>query len=287
MNPISRTIRDVSPGEGFTRIVSKRPDGLPDGVHTGGCWLSPPIPEIGDERVVWKPLDGGNAHDGPHYPTQELECLEEMAGEPGFPKNWWTTYQNGRNWLVRRTALVYGQDVTRRDAAPLGEMAETALRALNAKGWELGDAVSFAFDLELGHWFIMDLSCAARTYAVNSMWDDEWRLWKWWEDEGWPHLLKLRKAARHVVSSLEIKDHYALPAGDLWVYASRNRPLSLTWAHKLRGKAVLVPHHYANEGAQVHTWAVTEGPLDDETVHDYELTLAWWPWDTPARRKDE
>jgi hypothetical protein len=277
MKPIPRYIRDVSPGEGFTRIKSKRPDGLPDGVHTGGVWT--------DGETVWKPLDGGNAHDGDHYPTLEAECLAEMAGEPGFPRNWWVDEFNGREWLVRKVALVYGQDVQRRDAPGLGELAETALRALNAKGWELGDAVSFAFDLDLGHWFILDLSCAAKTYAANANWDDEWRLWKFWEDEGWPHLLKLRQAARHVVSSLEVHDTYGIPFSWRWVYASRNRPLSLTWAHKLRGKVKLVPHHYANEGARVHTWVVTNGPLDDEVVHDYELTLGWWPWDTPARRE--
>jgi hypothetical protein len=60
------SIRDVAPGPDFTRLTGTRPDGLPDGVHTGGAWLSP------DGREVWKPLDArpyANA-DG-HIPASE------------------------------------------------------------------------------------------------------------------------------------------------------------------------------------------------------------------------
>jgi hypothetical protein len=56
----------------------------------------------------------------------------------------------------------------------------------------------------------------------------------------------------------------------------------LTWAHKLRGRAHLVPADYAED--RVHTWVVTDGPLDEDTVFDYELTMGWHEWDTPARR---
>ena len=273
-----RYIRGVSPGNGFTRIETVRPDGLPDGVHTGGCWT--------DGAEVWKPLDGGNAHDGPHYATLEAECLEEMAGQPGFPRNWRVEKQNGRRWLVRNVALVYGQDFPRGEApSELGEFVEMVVRALNTKGWELGDAISLAFDKDTYEWFILDLSCAARTYAKATAWDDEWRIWKWWEDEGWTGLLKARQAARHVVSSIQTLYDYEIPTGWKWVYASRSRPLSLTWAHKLRGKAALVPGDVAEH--RVHTWAVTEGELDAEIVHDYELVLGWWPWDTPARREND
>ena len=274
---IPRTIRDVSPGKGFSRIKRMRADGLPDGVHTGGCWSN------GIE--VWKPLDGGNAHGGPHYPTLEAECLEEMAGEPGFPRNWRVEERNGRRWLVRKKALVYGQTFERSEVpSEISEFVETAVRALNIKGWELGDAVSLALDLDTYEWFILDLSCAARTYTKTSAWDDEWRIWKWWEDEGWTSIRNLRGKARLVVSSLENHDRYDISHGWQWVYASRYRPLSFIWARKLRGKAVLVPNQYDTR-TRVHTWAVTNGPLDDETVSDYELTLAWWPWDTPARRE--
>jgi len=277
MKPIPRTIRDVSPGEGFTRIENERTDGRPDGVHTGGCWSN------GVE--VWKPLDGGNAHDGPHYPTREAECLEDMVGEPGFPPLWRVEKANGRRWLVRLKAWVYGQDFPRSEApSELGMMVETFVRALNAKGWELGDAVSLALDRVTHEWFVLDLSCAAPTYKTNSAWDDEWRVWKWWEEEGWTSLLRFRRTARHIVTSLEHHDRYEIPHSWRWVYASRHRPLSLTWAHKLRGKAILIPHQY-NTKTRVHTWAVTEGPLDAETVDDYELVLGWWPWDTPARRE--
>ena len=278
MTELPRSIRNVSPGDGFTRIEQQRPDGLPDGVHTGGCWLSP------DGAEVWKPLDGGNAHDGPHYPTLEAECLEEMAGEPGFPPNWLVREQNGRRWLVRDKALVAGQDFPISELGyEVGEQVELILRALNAKGWELGDAISLAYDRDHGY-FILDLSCAARTYSVNSMWDDEGRLWKWWEDNGWTGLLHIRQKGRHVVSSLEMLYEHEIPVGWKWVYASRHRPLSLTWARKLRGICKLIPNQYDTK-TRVHTWIVTGGPLDDEVVHDYELTLCWWPWDTPARRE--
>jgi hypothetical protein len=32
-------IRDVGPHPHAVRITGSRPDGLPDGVHTGGVWL--------------------------------------------------------------------------------------------------------------------------------------------------------------------------------------------------------------------------------------------------------
>lgn len=279
MTKFARSIRNVPPGEGFTRIEQQRQDGLPDGVHTGGCWLSP------DRVEVWKPLDGGNAHDGPHYSTLEAECLEEMAGKPGFPPNWLVREQNGRRWLVRDKALVYGQDFPPTAArAELGEEVEQMVRALNARGWELGDAISLAFDKQTYQWFILDLSCAAQTYSTNPMWDDEWRLWEWWEKNGWTSLLHIRKAARHLISSLQVRYDNDIPDGWKWVYASRHRPFSLTWGHKLRGIVKLVPNQYDTK-TRVHTWIIAEGPLSDDVIYNYELVLCWWPWDTPARRQ--
>jgi hypothetical protein len=275
---IPRAVRGLPPWDdpAFIKIESSL-NGLPDGVHTGGCWS--------DGVEVWKPLDGGNAHDGPHYPTQEAECLEEMTGEPGFPRNWRVEEVNGRRWLVRKKAYTYDEpDVPVRQIANVAGFVESAVRALNAKGWELGDSISIAYDLDLGVNFILDLSCARPTYRKADAWDDEWRLERWWEENGYDNLLRFRQAARHVVTSLENHDRYEIPRGWRWVYASRHRPLSLTWARKLRGRAVLVPHRYDTQ-TRVHTWAVAEGELDEETVYDYELVLGWWPWDTPARRK--
>lgn len=145
-------IRDVALGLSFTRLdPGETCDGLPDGVHTGGCWLSP------DGEEVWKPLDGRPAANADyHLPTQEAECLEAMAGEPAFPRNWWVeeagevtvdgeTYT--RRWLVRREAWVVPDDY------PAHKMAledvyevERGIRVLNRAGWTVGDTLSVAYD---------------------------------------------------------------------------------------------------------------------------------------------
>jgi hypothetical protein len=107
-------IRDVSPGLGFTRLTGKMNGGLPDGVHTGGVWVSPD----GDE--YWKPLDGRPwVNADCHVPTREAECLRLMAGEPAFPRNWrveeaGTVTVDGvvytRRWLVRGKAWLVPDD---------------------------------------------------------------------------------------------------------------------------------------------------------------------------------
>ena len=46
------SLGDVTPGDGFTRMeMPLTPKGYPEGIHTGGPFLSP------DELTVWKPLD--------------------------------------------------------------------------------------------------------------------------------------------------------------------------------------------------------------------------------------
>lgn len=285
MTEFPRAIRGLPPhDDDFQKIIAFNGK-LLEGAHTGGVWYLP------SENEVWKPLDGGNAHDGPHYPTLEAECLEEMAGEVGFPRNWIVQsspvevdgeiYE--RNWIVRKKALVWGQDKRLRGDGGLAYFVENAVRALNSRGWEVGDSISLAFDLDLYEWFILDLSCARRTYATASAWDDEWRVEAWWKENGYTRLLNLRQAGRHQVSGLEAIDN-GVPRGWRVVYASRNRPVSFTWASRLRDRAVLLPGDYSKD--RVHTWIVTEAPLDDKTVRAYELDLAWWPWDTPARRKE-
>jgi len=125
---LPRGIRYITPGEGFTKLEVKNHDNRPEGLHTGGVYLSP------DKSEIWKPLDGGNVWDGPHYATLEAECLEEMAGEPAFPRNWRVEEQNGRRWLVRRRAVVFGQDVAL-SYLNLQDVlrVERGLKALNAK----------------------------------------------------------------------------------------------------------------------------------------------------------
>lgn len=289
-----REIRDVAPGPGFRRIESMRTDGLPDGVHTGGCWT--------DGKEVWKPLDGGNAHDGLHVATDEAGCLEAMAGEPGFPRNWRveeagsviqplplhllglckqeqdpaTFMGNGtacytRRWLVRDVAMIAGRDELpfRRMDAEAADLAETALRRLNEKGWELGDALEIAYDTTLYEWFVLDLSCA----SPFAGWNDEWRLWNWLELAGFDRRANLRKAGRSVMSGLAPLSE-GLPRERRHVYASRNRPLSTTWCRI--ENTTFLPADYATTG--VHSWAVADGFLPEDVTYRYELELAWWPW---------
>lgn len=286
MKTFPRAVRGLPPFEhpSLARIERRRADGLPDGIHTGGAWT--------DGVMVWKPLDGGNAHDGDHEETREAECLEEMAGVPGFPRNWWVETHpvlagdtfHPRRWLVRPWCLVAGTDDLPwgRLEAEVPQFVETAMRALNAKGWELGDSIpTLAFDPNAYEYLLLDLSCAWPSYRVNDHWDDQDRFMRWLDLAGYGNLRRFREAGRHVVTSLETHERYDIPCGWAWVYASRNRPLSLSWAHRLRDAVRLVP----SDEKGVHTWAVAEGPLPEGVVFDYELTLAWWPWETPASKE--
>ena len=202
-------IRDVAPGPGFTRLTGVRPDGLPDGVHTGGAWLSP------DGKEVWKPLDGRPyANSTVHIPTKEAQCLEAMAGEPAFPRNWrveeagavtvdgdGVTYT--RWWLVRDKAWVAHPRKSVHGPARLHLedvlTVERGLRRLNECGWEINDALQVAFDLQ-GRVFIVDLS-VAWPYARPD--DEEWFL-RWAEAMGFQRLVDLRRNGSRVCSLARI-----------------------------------------------------------------------------------
>lgn len=266
-------IRDVSPGLGFTRITGERADGLPDGVHTGGVWVSPD----GDE--YWKPLDGRPwVNADCHVSTREAECLRLMAGEPAFPRNWrveeaGTVTVDGvvytRRWLVREKAWLVPDDwpAHRMRLEHVREI-ERGVRLLNARGWTIGDNLKVAFDRK-GRPFVLDLSCA----CPDELADDEWYFLGWAEAMGFENLVRLRQKARHLVSSLEFADEYGYDYRHAHIYASRNRPISGLWA-SIPG-AVYVDANYAETG--VWAWMVTVEPLDDETVRRYELTWAWSP----------
>ena len=70
----------ITPGPGFTKLDAAALPGLPEGIHTGGPWLSP------DERTVWKLLYGGGWVNSAIEigPTEEADCMTACAGEPGF-----------------------------------------------------------------------------------------------------------------------------------------------------------------------------------------------------------
>ena len=140
------SIRDVSPGDGATRYTGTRPDGLSDGVHTGGVWLY--------EGAIWKPLDGRPwMNCDYHIPTQEAEFLEIFADRPFFPRNCRVEERNGRRFLVRPVAKICDpKDI---DDTTLLALVD-AVREVNEAEWEIGDL------LQLGNiggrLFVVDLS---------------------------------------------------------------------------------------------------------------------------------
>lgn len=284
---IPLTIRDVAPGSDFTRLdPGERADGLPDGVHTGGCWLSP------DGEEVYKPLDGRPfANSEYHLPTREANVLEVMAGEPAFPRNWRVeeggelvvdgrTYT--RRWLVRPKAWLVPEDV---DPARMELedvlVVERGLRLLNMRGWEIGDDLKVAYARD--GVFILDLS-NAWTYPRA---DDEWRFLKWAEAMGFGRLVRLRREARRVRSLFRISEDPHWPRADeghpdasyQHVYASGNGPISDLRVHIPEAHCVSADPH---GDLGVRAWVVTREPLDAETVHKYELTWGWAPARQPG-----
>jgi hypothetical protein len=267
------SIRDVSPGDGFTRFNGVRPDGMVDGFHTGGVWISP------DGKEAWKPLDGRpNPNADCHIATHEAEVLEVMADQPGFPRNWRVEERNGRRFLVRRKVYVLGRDVDIKSlCASQVLVIEGAMRALNARCWELNDQITVGFDRDTDEPFLLDLS-AAHYYrpAADWLWPDESLIVKrWFEQVGATRIKKLRDDARSVVKdSFRARNPEDWP-GREWrhVYASRSRPISGLW--------VSIPDaHYVESdypSTDVFTWVVTPQPLDQAAIDRYELTWGWSP----------
>jgi len=273
MNELPLSIRDVSPHPDAVRLTGTRPDGLPDGVHTGGAWLW--------NNEVYKPLDGRPfANAECHYPTQEAECLEELAGKPGFPRNWRVEEINGRRFLVRNKCLTIPGDIDY-DHLNLDNLLyiENAVREMNRAGWEINDPLTLAVDPEGRHYkpFLLDLSAAQKLPNKGCMTaDDTWRIDEFFEACGADLLLKLRHQARHVIGTcawqMEHRHHKH-------VYGSFNRPIDGLWA-TIPHEPIFVhtPIGSANWTEAVpHTWVVTTAPLDDEVIKRYELRWGWSP----------
>lgn len=291
-------IRGLPPvvGDGFESLETAPIFGtLPEAVHTGGLWFK--------DDEVWKPLDGrpyANAEG--HIPTREAECLEVMAGQPGFPRNWrvetypveveGVTYE--RRWLVRKKGFVFGagdvplEYVRREDVL----QAEQGVRALNRAGWELHDSIVLGRDGETYEMFIVDLSNAAPLPTAWRHDDNESYIIRMFEEYGFESLAKLRKAGRHIMhEAIYDKDprsehvRKALCGDDpldwrWWdwsVYASLYRPISSLWASI--PNAEYVPGAWFPvelwDNRKCPTWVLTPEPLDDDTVRRYELTWAW------------
>jgi hypothetical protein len=270
-NALPLSIRDVPPHPDAVRLTGKRPDGLPDGVHTGGAWL------WNDE--VYKPLDGRPyANCEYHYPTHEAECLEDMAGQPGFPRNWRIEEVNGRRFLVRPKCMTVPLDIDYRSLNKEHLLyIENAVRLLNRAGWEINDPISLAVDPDHYKPFILDLSAAQKLPNVGCcVADDSNRIERLFEDCGADLLVKLRRNARKIVATCKwLIEH----PRHRHVYGSFSRPIDGLWAS--------IPHNpqfvHAEPGAAnwteciPHTWVVTVEPLDDNTINHYELRWGWSP----------
>ena len=151
------SIREVKPHPLAVNYRGVRPDGLPDGFHTGGVYVL--------DGQVYKPLDGRPYpnFDG-HVPTMEAEALHALAGLPFFPKNWRIEEHNGRRFLVRPWAtIVQPRDL---EVDMLWRIAE-AVNAANLRQWEIGDLITVG---RIGdEWFIVDLS-TAHYCQYNATW---------------------------------------------------------------------------------------------------------------------
>jgi len=268
--------------------LGNRPDGLKDGVHTGGVWISP------DGSEVWKPLDC-RPHPGAteRYPTQEAECLAEMVGKPGFPDNWRVVEQNGRRWLVRARCYLWPQDREWLIDPPY-ELVENAIFVLNEAGWEYNDLPQLAYDPSVGEWFLMDCSAAWKPEKWQKNWHgDRDRVNRWYELMGQEWTADLRRRGYHVYHAVQLpafqdvsKEPYDVedalyPLGEderrqyVYVYASCNRPISYLWA---RIDGVKYLRADTNKSGHVWTWVVADHLLDAETIHKYELSFAYRPW---------
>jgi hypothetical protein len=264
-------LHDVSPGEGFARIP------LPplEGVHTGGPFVSP------DGVELWKPLDALPYPNAPRrIPTWEDEALALMAGYPCFPCNWRVEVSRGRRWLVRKVARVIhevtlGSALTREQVLQV----EQALRAFNARYWEIGDHLTVAIDPDTGEPFVLDLSNAhpMGSPTSSSVYKaDDGRHFEEWVAGVTAHgdLVRLRRAARMVVSQAR----WALgPYGRThrWVYSTRLAPQDVLLSGGTIPSVVYVSAQTDAEG--VRTWVVVPARLDDALRTRSQLEWGWGP----------
>lgn len=282
----------IPPGEGFKWMgTSTRPDGLKDGVHTGGCWLT------ADEQCVWKPLDClPYPNSDARVPTMEAAVLDAMRGEPGFLQDWAVCKRNGRRWLIMPRLWFWPQNRDVLSPPPMEAflLIEQCMRKLNEAGWEYNDLPQMAYSQEEG-WLLVDFSAAHKPQMWRKGWHgEEWRVARWWELMEKPRVAALRTRGKSVAHLVQFPDFFGrhdteplyLEAAfykvsdearrkHVHVYASTNRPMSSIWA-KIDGAAFLGAD--ANLEPRVHTWVAARRELTDDEIARYELTWAWSPW---------
>lgn len=242
---IHLSVRDRKPHIHALRIFSTRPDGLPDGVHTGGAWRCP-------DGTVWKPLDGRPfANADYHCRTQEDKCLEALVGQPLFPENWKVHVANNRRFLVREFADVIGPRAAKLLSYEDLAFVEKGLREMNRTGWHVNDMLSLARDRTSGELFILDLSCASQLTTPES---EDWRFSKWVQCCGLDWFAGVRTAA-HKVRQEWMLERIDRAFAVVSVYAAT------TTGYSIDGAEVIPAEH---EG--VEAWILTKDPLPLETI---------------------
>lgn len=268
-------LREVKPADNFT--VLEVPEG--EAFHTGGLFLSP------DKKEVWKPLDVmpyPNAEC--RIESRELEVLELMKGQPGFPHNWRVEKANDRKFLVRRFCHVIGERISYK-VMGLSQILEIEqwLRNLNSQYWEIHDHLTVAYDRAIDAFFILDLSAAqpmGNSKSVNSIYvaNDTSYFYAFAKKCGYETLVNLRWAAKHLTNSIEwlkmeLDENSPITDKHRHVYASKNRPINGMWC-KIDG-ALFFDADKRETG--VWSWVVTPEVLSEETLKRYELTLGYSP----------
>ena len=266
-------VADRTPGDGFTKLPI--PDG--EGLHTGGPFLSP------DGLEVWKPLDGISNITSlvGRIPTQEAIVLEQMADQPGFPRNWRVELENDRLWLVRPRCKVLGQDLPIDILTPVQVLAvERAVRSLNAQYWEINDRITVAIDPSTQQPFILDLSAAQRIGEAHcsSCKANDW-IWvmKWLESIGATELLRLRHQARNLLVSLEwLESGHSETHSYVYRLGTDEQPDVIESAFELKENQRL-----ANQVGgvawlyQKHWWIVMPDPIDPDRADLLGLKWGW------------
>lgn len=249
----------LTPGPGFVKLTPRPYRNLPEGIHTGGPWLSP------DGQTVWKLAYGGCWVNSAIEigPTDEAACMRACAGEPGFlpARAWYTTWgENGWPWIVKPFMRVVeeGEKIERKTALTI----ERGIRALNELGWVLNDTLRIAF-FE-GKPAILDLS-TARPWNKPALWgyyNDQSYVNSMFRRHGQDRLADLREAASSIWFDTPLLERADASAGLTHVYATDCIDCDLPPG---------VEFILAREGKPCKGWVLSPSPIEDEFVFKYEL----------------
>lgn len=287
-------IRNVPPHAACVRLPERdNGTGLPDGVHSGGCWIDE------EANEVWKPmLNLVNLASGPYFiASKELAFFQAMHQHHVAlcPKNYRIERTDDeRVWMVRQKAYDL-RDWTHLDLeqrTEYGLAVEEGVAHINRLGWSLGDTtLGVLIDPDSYDPFIVDGSCAYECglnavgcYRAN----DTDALHRWWKSIGLDGLVDLRIAGSSIL--LDRYQTYDIRGWEEFhrspfkhVYLSYNRPFTFAWADKYdEGERIigqtLNKKDVQREGKWTvygHTWIVTAKPLSEQYQARYELRHAY------------